>query len=70
MARDITISTRELSPFERLVLELVCEGKSNGAIATETSAYCIEDKPTEISQLTSSITILGKSLQDKTNSSA
>ena len=37
MARDITISTRELSPFERLVLELVCEGKSNGAIATETS---------------------------------
>ena len=26
MARDITISTRELTPFEQLVLELVCEG--------------------------------------------
>ena len=25
--------TRELSPFEKLVLELVCEGKSNSAIA-------------------------------------
>jgi hypothetical protein len=37
MARDITISSRELSPFEKLVLELVCEGKSNGAIAKETA---------------------------------
>jgi DNA-binding NarL/FixJ family response regulator len=37
MARDITISTRELTPFEQLVLELVCEGKSNAAIATQTS---------------------------------
>ena len=37
MARDITITTRELSPFEQLVLQLVCEGKSNSAIATETS---------------------------------
>ena len=37
MARDITISTRELTPFEQLVLELVCEGKSNAAIAAETS---------------------------------
>ncbi|MDO8645816.1 MAG: LuxR C-terminal-related transcriptional regulator [Candidatus Planktophila sp.] len=37
MARDITISTRELSPFEQLVLQLVCEGKSNSAIATQTS---------------------------------
>jgi DNA-binding NarL/FixJ family response regulator len=37
MARDITISTRELSPFEQLVLELVCEGKSNGAISLQTS---------------------------------
>jgi len=37
MARDITISTRELTPFEQLVLELVCEGKSNAAIAQETS---------------------------------
>lgn len=36
MARDITIATRELSPFERLVLELLCEGKTNGAIAIET----------------------------------
>jgi len=37
MARDITITTRELSPFEQLVLQLVCEGKSNSAIAIETS---------------------------------
>jgi len=37
MTRDITISTRELTPFEKLVLELVCEGKSNAAIARETS---------------------------------
>lgn len=37
VARDITISTRELTPFEQLVLELVCEGKSNGAIALQTS---------------------------------
>jgi DNA-binding NarL/FixJ family response regulator len=37
MTRDITISTRELTPFEQLVLELVCEGKSNAAIARETS---------------------------------
>ncbi len=37
MARDITISSRELSPFEQLVLELVCEGKSNSAIALETA---------------------------------
>jgi DNA-binding CsgD family transcriptional regulator len=37
VVRDITISSRELTPFEQLVLTLVCEGKSNGAIATETS---------------------------------
>jgi DNA-binding NarL/FixJ family response regulator len=37
MVRDITISTRELTPFEQLVLELVCEGKSNAAIALQTS---------------------------------
>ncbi len=37
MVRDITISSRELSPFEKLVLELVCEGKSNSAIALETT---------------------------------
>jgi DNA-binding CsgD family transcriptional regulator len=36
MARDITTMTRELSPFEKRVLELVCEGKSNSAIATAT----------------------------------
>ena len=37
MVRDITISTRELTPFEQLVLELVCEGKSNASIALQTS---------------------------------
>ena len=37
MARDITIATRELSPFEQLVLQLLCEGKSNASIAGETS---------------------------------
>ena len=37
MARDITISSRELSPFEQLVLQLVCEGKSNSAIAHQTA---------------------------------
>ena len=37
MVRDITISTRELTPFEHLVLGLVCEGKSNAAIASQTS---------------------------------
>ena len=36
MVRDITISSRELSPFERLILELLCEGKTNSAIAIET----------------------------------
>jgi len=29
MSRDITITTRELSPFEQLVLGLLCEGKTN-----------------------------------------
>lgn len=37
MARDITITTRELTPFEQLVLGLLCEGKSNAAIARETN---------------------------------
>ena len=37
MARDITILSRELTPFEQLILELVCEGKSNAAIASQTS---------------------------------
>ena len=36
-ARDITITARELNPFEQLVLGLMCEGKSNSAIARETS---------------------------------
>jgi DNA-binding NarL/FixJ family response regulator len=37
MARDITITTRELSPFEQLVLGLLCEGRTNSAIARETN---------------------------------
>jgi DNA-binding NarL/FixJ family response regulator len=37
MTRDITITTRELTPFEQLVLGLLCEGKSNAAIARETN---------------------------------
>ena len=32
MINDITIMQRELTPFEHLVLALVCEGKSNSAI--------------------------------------
>jgi DNA-binding NarL/FixJ family response regulator len=37
MARDITITSRELTPFEKLVLSLLCEGKSNAAIASESN---------------------------------
>jgi DNA-binding NarL/FixJ family response regulator len=37
MASDITITTRELTPFEQLVLGLLCQGKSNAAIACETN---------------------------------
>jgi DNA-binding NarL/FixJ family response regulator len=37
MAQDITITTRELTPFEILVLGLLCEGKSNAAIARESN---------------------------------
>lgn len=37
MTTDITILARELTPFERLVMDLLCEGKSNAAIAHETS---------------------------------
>ena len=37
MARDITITTRELSPFEILVLGLLCEGMTNAAIARESN---------------------------------
>jgi DNA-binding NarL/FixJ family response regulator len=37
MATDITITARDLNPFEQLVLGLLCEGKTNSAIARETS---------------------------------
>jgi DNA-binding NarL/FixJ family response regulator len=37
MSMDITIALRELTPFEQLVLGHLCEGKSNAAIAKETS---------------------------------
>jgi DNA-binding NarL/FixJ family response regulator len=37
MTRDITITARELNPFEQLVLGLLCEGKTNSAIARETA---------------------------------
>lgn len=37
MSTDITILARDLTPFERLVMDLLCEGKSNAAIAHETS---------------------------------
>ena len=33
----IRIATRELTPFEQLVLGLLCEGKSNAAIAHKTA---------------------------------
>lgn len=36
MSVDITVATRDLTPFERLVMDLLCEGKSNSAIAHET----------------------------------
>jgi DNA-binding NarL/FixJ family response regulator len=34
---DITIMQRDLTPFEHLVLDLLCKGKSNIAIAVETA---------------------------------
>jgi DNA-binding NarL/FixJ family response regulator len=37
MAKDTTITSRGLTPFEHLVLGLLCEGKTNSAIARETS---------------------------------
>jgi DNA-binding NarL/FixJ family response regulator len=37
MLKDITICSRELTPFEQLVLELVCDGRSNSSIAQKTS---------------------------------
>jgi DNA-binding NarL/FixJ family response regulator len=36
MVRDITVASRKLSPFERLILEALCEGKTNSAIAIGT----------------------------------
>jgi DNA-binding NarL/FixJ family response regulator len=37
MSTDITITARDLTPFEQLVLGLVCQGKSNAAIADNTA---------------------------------
>jgi DNA-binding NarL/FixJ family response regulator len=37
MSTDITITARDLTPFEQLVLGLVCQGKSNAAIANNTA---------------------------------
>jgi len=37
MPTRITIVARELNPFEHLVLGLLCEGKTNSAIARKTS---------------------------------
>lgn len=37
MARDITIISRALSPFEELVIGLLCQGLTNSAIARQTS---------------------------------
>ena len=37
MSVDITIAMRDLTPFEKLVLGLLCQGKSNAAIAHETA---------------------------------
>lgn len=34
---DITIMQRELTPFEQLVLNLLCKGMSNSAIAQDTA---------------------------------
>jgi DNA-binding NarL/FixJ family response regulator len=37
MAPERILNTRELNPFEKLVLGLLCEGKTNSAIARRTS---------------------------------
>lgn len=37
MFRDSTFVVRELTPFERLILGLLCEGKSNISIAHESN---------------------------------
>ena len=37
MAPERILNSRELNPFEKLVLGLLCEGKTNSAIARQTS---------------------------------
>jgi len=37
MAPERILNTRALNPFEKLVLGLLCEGKTNSAIARQTS---------------------------------
>lgn len=37
MFRNINFTSKKLSPFEELVLGLLCEGKTNSAIARETN---------------------------------
>ena len=37
MVERIVITSREINPFEMLVLGLLCEGKTNSAIARETA---------------------------------
>lgn len=37
MLKDVTICSRDLSPFEQMVLELVCQGYCNLAIAEKIS---------------------------------
>lgn len=37
MLTHITIASRDLTPFEQLILSHLCQGKSNVAIAKETS---------------------------------
>lgn len=37
MAPERILNTRALDPFEKLVLGLLCEGKTNSAIARQTS---------------------------------
>lgn len=37
MVRDITITSRELTPFESLVLGLLCEGYTNSRIARDSN---------------------------------
>jgi DNA-binding CsgD family transcriptional regulator len=37
MVRGITITSRELTPFEVLVLGLLCEGRTNSSIGRDTN---------------------------------